>query len=184
MADILNEANEEEETLVPVGETTAEATTNHGSGNKVQVGEQPPGDQVQVGERLPEGAPATTSRGGVTPPEQLLVSPIDVFGLDQARFKEEQKRTPWLLAMIAFLESSALALDAQLQAKVLSLAPHYAVKNGILMRRVRLKARAGPARLPEVPIIPVYVLHHCHADVFAAHVGVPKTLDKVHMHAY
>ncbi|KAG1688016.1 hypothetical protein DVH05_004426 [Phytophthora capsici] len=90
--------------------------------------------------------------------------------------------------MIAFLESGALALDAQLRAKVLSLAPHYTVKNGILMRRVHLKARAGPARSLEVPVIPITyvatVLHHCHADVFAAHVGVTKTLDKVRKHAY
>ncbi|POM70630.1 Hypothetical protein PHPALM_12901 [Phytophthora palmivora] len=193
MADLLNEANEEEPTSVLVGEGGTECAAE-------EVAETAPtavegSDQVLVGERLPDEEPTADPATQVPPTletplaeEQLLVSPIDVFGLDQARFKEEQKRTPWILAMIAFLESGALALDAQLRAKVLSLAPHYTVKNGILMRRVHLKARAGPARSLEVPVIPINyvatVLHHCHADVFAAHVGVTKTMDKVRKHAY
>ncbi|KAE8951649.1 hypothetical protein PF011_g32906 [Phytophthora fragariae] len=36
---------------------------------------------------------------------QTASSPVDVFGLDPERFKEEQRRTPWIQALIAFLES-------------------------------------------------------------------------------
>ncbi|POM79646.1 Uncharacterized protein PHPALM_2626, partial [Phytophthora palmivora] len=193
MADLLNEANEDEPVLILVGEgETEDATEEVARTTPTSTGGS---DQVVVGERLPDEEPTVESTTPTLPPEetllgeeQLLVSPIDVFGLDQARFKEEQKRTPWILAMIAFLESGALALDAQMRAKVLSLAPHYTVKNGILMRRVHLKARAGPARSLELPVIPITyvatVLHHCHSDVFAAHVGVTKTMDKVRKHAY
>ncbi|POM63597.1 Hypothetical protein PHPALM_20979 [Phytophthora palmivora] len=120
--------------------------------------------------------------------DQLAIFPVDVFGLDQTRFVAEQRQTPWIMAMIAFLESGALALDAQLRAKVLLMAPHYVVKNGVLMRRVHLKSRAAHAQSLEVPVIPLpfiaTVLHHCHSDAWSAHVGVTKTRDKVRRHAY
>ncbi|OWY99808.1 hypothetical protein PHMEG_00029132 [Phytophthora megakarya] len=74
--------------------------------------------------------PITEDVGG--PTEQIAVSPIDVFGLDQDRFIDEQYQTPWIMAMIVFLESGALALDAQLREKVLLMAPQYVVKNGVL----------------------------------------------------
>ncbi|KAE8905940.1 hypothetical protein PF006_g10126 [Phytophthora fragariae] len=115
-------------------------------------------------------------------------SSVDLFGLDRERFQEEQKRTPWIQALIAFLEDGALALDAQLRVKVLLTAPHYRVKNGMLMRRVHLEARGGPARSLSVPVIPLpfieTILHYCHSDVFAAHVGQSKTMEKVRKHAY
>ncbi|KAG3144485.1 hypothetical protein PC128_g24382 [Phytophthora cactorum] len=66
--------------------------------------------------------------------EQLVVSPIDVFGLHQERFIEEQKRTPWIQAMIAFLENGALALDRQIRTKTILMALNYDVRNGVLMR--------------------------------------------------
>ncbi|POM66094.1 Hypothetical protein PHPALM_18100 [Phytophthora palmivora] len=117
MADLLNEANEEEPTSVLVGEGGTEFAAE-------EVAETTPtavegSDQVLVEERLPDEEPTADPATQVPPPmdtplaeEQLLISPINVFGLDQAHFKEEQKRTPWILAMIAFLESGALALDA------------------------------------------------------------------------
>ncbi|GMF31417.1 unnamed protein product [Phytophthora fragariaefolia] len=80
---------------------------------------------------------------------------VDLFGLDWERFQEEQKRPPWIQVLIAFLEDGTLALDAQLRVKVLLMAPHYVVKNGMLMRRVHLKARGGPARSLSVPVIPL-----------------------------
>ncbi|OWZ16123.1 Gag-pol fusion protein [Phytophthora megakarya] len=68
------------------------------------------------------------------------------------------------------------------------MAPHYTVKNGILMRRVHLHARAGPARTTLVPVIPLpfieMVLHYCHADLLSSHSGTTKTIDKVRKHAY
>ncbi|POM80721.1 Gag-pol fusion protein [Phytophthora palmivora] len=85
------------------------------------------------------------------PTEQLSVSAVYMFGLDQERFVAEQRQTPWIMALIAFLESGAHALDAQLHAKVLLMAPNYVVKNDVLMRRAHLKARAAYARTIEVP---------------------------------
>ncbi|GMF49356.1 unnamed protein product [Phytophthora fragariaefolia] len=120
--------------------------------------------------------------------EQTASSSVDVFGLDQERFRDEQKRTPWIQALAAFRQDGTLALDAQLRAKVLLMAPHYVIKTGVLMRRVHLKARGGPARSIIVLVIPLpfieTVLHYCHSDVFAAHVGQSKTMDKVRKHAY
>ncbi|KAE8876932.1 hypothetical protein PF003_g38990 [Phytophthora fragariae] len=119
---------------------------------------------------------------------QTASSPVDVFGLDPERFKEEQRRTPWIQALIAFLESGALALDAQLRVKVLQMVPRYEVRNGTLMRKIQLKARAGPARSISVPVVPLpfieTALHYCHSDVFSAHVSQTKTMDKVRKHAY
>ncbi|KAG3108169.1 hypothetical protein PI124_g12507 [Phytophthora idaei] len=61
-------------------------------------------------------------------------------------------------------------------------------KNEILMRKVYLRARSGPANKIVVLVIPVQfirtVLHYCHADIFAAHMGTTKTADRVRKHAY
>ncbi|GMF37217.1 unnamed protein product [Phytophthora fragariaefolia] len=58
----------------------------------------------------------------------------------------------------------------------------------MLTPRVHLKVRAGYARSITVPVIPLpfieTVLHYCHSDGFAAHVGQTKTMDKVRKHAY
>ncbi|KAE9335014.1 hypothetical protein PF008_g13690 [Phytophthora fragariae] len=120
--------------------------------------------------------------------ERVVTSPVDLFGLDRERFVAEQKHTPCIQAMIAFLEHGALALNAQLREKVLKMAHNYVVRDGMLLRKVHLKARAGPARSITVPVIPLpfveSVRHYCHSDVFAAHVGQTKTLDKVRKHAY
>ncbi|OWY92250.1 LOW QUALITY PROTEIN: hypothetical protein PHMEG_00038822 [Phytophthora megakarya] len=96
--------------------------------------------------------------------EPRMSTPVDEFGLDMFRFIEEQKRTSWIMALIAFLEDRALPIDGQLRS-----APNGTVKNGALMRRVHLRARAGPARTTLMPVIPVpfieTVLHYCHADL-------------------
>ncbi|OWZ21655.1 hypothetical protein PHMEG_0003765 [Phytophthora megakarya] len=65
--------------------------------------------------------------------EPLVSSPFDEFGLDAFRFVEEQKRTPWILALRAFLEDRALPLDGKLRVRVLQMAPHYDMKNDVLM---------------------------------------------------
>ncbi|OWY92942.1 Zf-CCHC and Asp protease 2 and rve domain containing ing protein, partial [Phytophthora megakarya] len=110
------------------------------------------------------------------------------FGLDTFRFEKEQKCTPWILALRAFLEDRALPLDGQLRVRVLQVTPHYEMKNDVLMRKVHLKAWAGPARTVLVPVIslPVIetVLHYCHTDLFSSRSGRTKTIDNVRKHAY
>jgi hypothetical protein len=79
-------------------------------------------------------------------------------------------------------------VDTQLRVLVPRMSPNFVIKNGVLMRRVHLKARAGPASTITVPTIPVpfieAVLHSCHSDIFSAHLGRTKTADKVRRHAY
>ncbi|KAE9333720.1 hypothetical protein PF008_g14316 [Phytophthora fragariae] len=153
--------------LSEVGEPSAplpSASSEHDAGNDA------PGALADaVDDELPDDDVAQTAS-----------SSVDLFGLDRERFQDEQKRTPWIQALIAFLEDGALALDAQLRVKILIMAPDYVVKSGMLMRRVHLKARGGPARSLSVPVIPLpfieTVLHYCHSDVFAAHVGQSKTM--------
>ncbi|KAE8971166.1 hypothetical protein PF011_g26135 [Phytophthora fragariae] len=204
MSDLLNDADADGRRSPLVGEDGGAGSGNHTGGlpNPVSPPPLPDGHgSSAVGERVnPDGSevgpPSNHARSQPTespgpnaiPTEQLLVSPVDVFGLQQDRFVAEQRRTPWILAMLAYLESGALALDPQLRTRTLLMAPNYIVRNGVLMRRVHLKARAGPASSLEVPVIPLQfistVLHHCHTDVLAAHVGVTKTMDKVRKHAF
>ncbi|KAE9013400.1 hypothetical protein PR001_g15422 [Phytophthora rubi] len=177
-ADLLNaEEDDGEDRLVQVEEedpvvfvpTTAEPR-NDVSGN-AEITPAPEEDDTE-GEA---GSPPTGSS-------------LDEFGLDKFRFVEEQKRTPWIMAMVAFLEAGTLPLDAQLRVRVLQMAPHFGIRNGVLMRLVHLRARAGPARTISVPVIPLQfietVLHYCHSDLFSAHAGLTKTVDSVRKHAY
>ncbi|OWZ11920.1 Retrotransposon Polyprotein [Phytophthora megakarya] len=59
--------------------------------------------------------------------------------------------------------------------------PQFEMRNGMLMRRVHLRARAGPANTE--PVIET-VLYYCHGDLMSAHLGKTKTLEKVRHHAY
>lgn len=56
------------------------------------------------------------------------------------------------------------------------------------MRRVHLRATAGPAEMITVPVIPLpfieSVLYYLHRDIFSAHVGVRKMIHRVRRHAY
>ncbi|KAE8902186.1 hypothetical protein PF005_g5547 [Phytophthora fragariae] len=184
LADLLNDANSDDQGSPLVGEGPAGDPREAVPPN---AGSDPAGrGSAEVGESDPVAGDA--SEPLEAPTEQLLVSPVDVFGLQQDCFVVEQRRTPWILAMLAYLECGALALDPQLRTRTLLMAPNYIVRNGVLMRRVHLKARAGPASSLEVPVIPIQfistVQHHCHTDVLAAHVGVTKTMDKVRKHAF
>ncbi|KAE9092323.1 hypothetical protein PF010_g17851 [Phytophthora fragariae] len=204
MSDLLNEADADGRRSPLVGEDGGTGSGNHTGDlpNPVSPPPLPDGHgSSAVGERVnPDGSevgpPSNHDRSQPTespgpnaiPTEQLLVYPVDVFGLQQDRLVAEQRRTPWILAMLAYLESGALALDPQLRTRTLLMAPNYIVRNGVLMRRVHLKARAGPASSLEVPVIPLQfistVRHLCNTDVLAAHVGVTKTMDKVRKHAF
>ncbi|KAF1777079.1 hypothetical protein GQ600_14672 [Phytophthora cactorum] len=67
------------------------------------------------------------------------------------------------------------------------MAPNYGVRNGVLMRRVYLKACVGPlsrSKYPGHPCHPSRPAAPLSSDVLTAHVSVTKTLDKVHKHAY
>lgn len=96
MAELLNDADESSPSTVEVGETAPFDSTLLPTGSLLQSA----GDSSLIVPPDEEGAT-----------DQCLVSPVDVFGLQQTRFVEEQKRPPWIQAMIAFLSDEALALD-------------------------------------------------------------------------
>ncbi|KAG1695900.1 hypothetical protein DVH05_019255 [Phytophthora capsici] len=185
MSDLLNAnadaSRDQEGTPMPSGNAT---------GTSVAVGE-PDQAVPTVADASVDPEPLTQAeqeedlQGGATP---TTPSPVDEFGLDYDKFVAEQDRLPWMKALKAFLQSGALALDPQLRASVLKMSPHFLIRNGVLMRRVLLGARAGPARTISVPAVLLSfietVLHYCHADIFSAHLGKMKTADKVRRHAY
>ncbi|OWZ07023.1 hypothetical protein PHMEG_00020639 [Phytophthora megakarya] len=187
MADLLNDADPGGDSSDEVGGTDTRVPAEEGTVRETRSvpaeGTTRNNDLERRGSTEVGGGSARSPRPPQDPGQQLMVSPVDLFGLQQERFVEEQKRTPWIMAMLAYLKDGALALDPQLRTRTLLMAPSYEVKNGVLMRKVHLKARAGPASSIEVPVIPLpfisTVLHHCHTDMPAAHVGVTKTLDKV-----
>ncbi|KAE9200610.1 hypothetical protein PF004_g18959 [Phytophthora fragariae] len=116
-----------------------------------------------------------------------LMSPVDRFGLDFEQFVGEQREVPWIKALVAFLLDGALPLDPFLRATIVKTRNRYEVQNGLLMRRVHLPARIGPARSLTVPVVPIpyleTVLHYCHSDVLSSHLGLTKT-GKVRRHAF
>ncbi|KAG3008405.1 hypothetical protein PC120_g16249 [Phytophthora cactorum] len=111
MEELLNEADMDEgDSSVEVGESRPLGIRNDESG--------------KVGDR--ETIAREEEEADLTDPP--VPSQLEEFGFDPQKFKEEQHRTPWIMALIAFLESSALALDGQLRVKTLQLAPHYEVR--------------------------------------------------------
>ncbi|OWZ17218.1 LOW QUALITY PROTEIN: hypothetical protein PHMEG_0008869 [Phytophthora megakarya] len=102
------------------------------------------------------------------------------FGLDSEKVAADQLRSPWM--------SGALAIDSQFRVLTLRMAPQFEMRNGVLMRRVHLCARAGPANTKLVPVIRLKfieaVLYYCHGDLMSAHLGKTKTLEKVRHHGY
>jgi len=129
MADLLNDSNADGDGRVRVGEqeagdAVARSTQIIPAPGLIEVGERVattdlPGDSGGGDDLAPE--PIASNRVDHTDPETLDLeaneeileptepSQIDEFGLDMLRFIEEQKRTPWMLANIAFLESGAVA---------------------------------------------------------------------------
>ncbi|GMF40671.1 unnamed protein product [Phytophthora fragariaefolia] len=106
-------------------------------------------------------------------------TPVDRFGLDFDQFVQAQQEVPWVKALIAFLLDGALPLDPLLRTTIVKMRARYEVLNGMLMRKVHLPARVGPARSLTVPVVPLqYVetaLHYC--AVFA--LGVDQDARKV-----
>ncbi|KAE9190402.1 hypothetical protein PF004_g21913 [Phytophthora fragariae] len=167
IADLLNDhSSSPEESSVPVGEGSSPGQDDESAAASSPGTDKALNEAVQVAmDALNEvGEPPATLSSANSEPDaanddddaladavddeilegdvtQTASSSVDLFGLDRERFQEEQKRTPWIQALIAFLEDGALALDAQLRVKVHLMAPHYVIKNGMLMRRVHLKAR-------------------------------------------
>ncbi|KAE8885551.1 hypothetical protein PF005_g9461 [Phytophthora fragariae] len=110
MADLLNDASLNDQSSPLIGEGPAGGPRDAEPPN---AGSDPAGrGSAEVGESDPVAGDASAPLEA--PTEQLLVSPVDVFGLQQDRFVAEQRRTPWILAMLPYLESGALALDPQL----------------------------------------------------------------------
>ncbi|KAG3077249.1 hypothetical protein PI124_g20146 [Phytophthora idaei] len=146
----------------------------------------PPSEGAPMGTELLTQAEQEEDLQGRT--QEANPSPIDAFGLDYDGFVAEQERVPWMRTLKAFQNDGALASDAQLRLSVLKMSPHYLIRNAVLMRRVHLGARAGPARTICAPAVLLpfieMVLHYCHADIFSAHLGKTKTADKVRRHAY
>ncbi|OWZ19999.1 LOW QUALITY PROTEIN: hypothetical protein PHMEG_0005648 [Phytophthora megakarya] len=99
----------------------------------------------------------------------------DTFGLDSEKFVVEQLRPPRMVAMKAFLESGALAMDSQLRVLIVRMDPQFEMRNGVFMRRVHLRAQAGPANTKLVPVIPLKfietVLYYCHGALMSVHLG-------------
>ncbi|KAE9007780.1 hypothetical protein PF011_g10979 [Phytophthora fragariae] len=96
----------------------------------VSVGEPPaPPGNASIGTETPdpeyEGAADDETSEEDEDAERVVTSPVDLFGLDRERFVAEQKRTPWIQAVIAFVEHGALVLNAQLRVKVLQMAHNY-----------------------------------------------------------
>ncbi|GMF45018.1 unnamed protein product [Phytophthora fragariaefolia] len=130
--------------------------------------------------------PEELADGGINPDQPM--SYVDRFGLDAERFLSEQRKVSWIVAVMAFLEGGALPLDPSLRGRVIKMAPQFDVKEGMLMRRVNLPAREGPARSLTDPVVPLpfveTVLHYCHSHLLSSHLGLTKTLEKVKRHAY
>ncbi|GMF46099.1 unnamed protein product [Phytophthora fragariaefolia] len=121
-----------------------------------------PSALTETSEEVGEGF---EEKGPVDKMERSFTS-VEEFGLNQEKFVEEQKVSPWICAMRAFIEDGALVLDPHLRTKVLMTTPNYDMENGILMRRVHLRATAGPVITITVPVIPLpfieTVLHYLH----------------------
>ncbi|GMF25488.1 unnamed protein product [Phytophthora fragariaefolia] len=145
----------------------------------LDIGSEP---EVQDEQELPE----ELADGGITSDQPM--SYVDRFGLDAERFLSEQRKVSWIVAVVAFLEGGASPLDPTLRSRVIKMAPRFDVKEGMLMRRVNLPARVGPARSLAVPVVPLpfieTVLHYCHSDLLSSHLGLTKTLERVTRHAY
>ena len=128
-------------------------------------------------------APPPSSNQGLYPTsfsDPLILSADDL--------KSAQQDTPWMVALMAYIQDGALALDNRLRRFILTTAARYSVRGGILFRRVTLQSRLRENREKFVPVIPLKfipdVLHKCHSDVLSAHLGREKTLAKVQSLAY
>ncbi|GMF23974.1 unnamed protein product [Phytophthora fragariaefolia] len=132
MADALNDADSDGHHTPLVGEGPADNPRGYGTSNdhlgpaghgsaEVGVGGSVEGDLIESID---------------APSDQLLVSPVDFFGLQQDRFLAERRRTMWILAMLAYLESGSLALAPQLRTRTLLITSNYIVRDGVLIRRV------------------------------------------------
>ncbi|OWY91079.1 hypothetical protein PHMEG_00040496 [Phytophthora megakarya] len=158
--------NASSDVVVEVGETASQGGSTLFEDDEAIACRAEDSGVDDVGEQTPEGSlreldqPRVVTQEEQEEDEEGLEevewrSNEDTFGLDSEKFVEEQLRTPWMIAMKAFLESGALAMDSQLRVLILRMAPQFEMHNGVLMRRVHLRARAGPANTKLVPVIPL-----------------------------
>ncbi|GMF53511.1 unnamed protein product [Phytophthora fragariaefolia] len=93
------------------------------------------------------------------------VSPVDRFSPDREQFVREQQEIPWVRALVAFLVDGALPMDPHLRSTIVKIRSRYVVEDGLLMRRVNLPARVGPARSLTVPVVPLRILRLSYTTV-------------------
>jgi len=143
-----------------------------------------------IASQLNQGTRSLDRGGGGEEEQRETVEPaqVDWYGLNHDQFVAEQNRVAWIVALKAFLLFGAVAADPQLRVSITNMAPHFVVVNDSLMRLVHLPQRAGSARTIRVPVVPLpyieTVLHYCHNDLYSAHLGRTKTIEKVRRHAY
>lgn len=168
-------------------EVTKEVATLAADVDARLVGE-PPASPPPAERTRFEGDAARQTDEGEDSDQDVPASNLDLYGLDRDKFCEEQSATPWIQAVIAFLGDGTLVLDPQMRVKVLRLAPHFKVMNGLLYRKVYLQATGGHADTITVPVIPLTfvetVLHYLHKDVLAGHPSCNYMTYRVRRHAY
>ncbi|OWZ06729.1 LOW QUALITY PROTEIN: hypothetical protein PHMEG_00020979 [Phytophthora megakarya] len=115
--------------------------------------------------------------------ELLVFSPVNEFGLDASASTESYAVDTGADRFPGRQRTSSRRTIASPRA-----ADGYEMKSDVLMRKVHLKARAGPARTVLVPVIPLpfieTVPYYCQRDIFSSHSGRTKSIDKVRKHAY
>ncbi|KAE8988354.1 hypothetical protein PR003_g23459 [Phytophthora rubi] len=177
MRDLLNPEDTVEDVLPTSVEEQAGADNGLGLGGERADG--------HVDDECPD-QPNEVASGAPTGDTPL--TPVDRFELDFDQFVQAQQEVPWVKALVGFLLDGALPLDPFLRATIVKMRSRYVVLNGLLMRKVHLPARVGPARSLTVPVVPLpyieTVLHYCHADVLSSHLGLTKPLEKVRRHAF
>ncbi|KAH9078578.1 hypothetical protein Ae201684P_019659 [Aphanomyces euteiches] len=123
-----------------------------------------------------------------TPDPELPPYNDDSYELPTSPLASAQGDDPFIIAMNAYIQDSALPADPSLLTLVTRTHDQYALQGTLLCRRVILKT---PIRNPELHLVPVIplgwtrrVLQLCHDSPLAGHFGVARTLDRVRRVAY
>ncbi|KAG9400141.1 hypothetical protein AC1031_011046 [Aphanomyces cochlioides] len=123
-----------------------------------------------------------------TPDPELPPYNDDSYSLPTLPLASAQAEDPFIIAMKAYIQDSALPADPSLMTLVTRTRDHYAIQGHILCRRVILKT---PIRNPELQLVPVIplgwtrrVLQLCHDSPLAGHFGVARTIDRDRRVAY
>ncbi|KAF0738526.1 hypothetical protein Ae201684P_019574 [Aphanomyces euteiches] len=112
----------------------------------------------------------------------------DSYQLPLTPLARAQAGDPFVVAMKAYIQDSAIPTDPSMMTLVTRSHDQYAVQGNILYRRCILKT---PIRNPELQLAPVIplawtkrILQLCHDSTLAGHFGVSRTIDRVRRVAY